>query len=144
MQDNSVFKELLLKTANGNDEAAKFLALWYSYAHKFDDLIDENFSVPELIAAGNELTALLTCEFFCDHKFILLPQIYLAAEAYQASETSQKDSFLGVYLSHEGNNMLRTVALITGGYNLLVKVSEEIRTLTYVEHPTLETLPQKD
>lgn len=144
MQTNSAFKELLKQTANGNEEAFKFLALWISYAHKFDDLIDEHFSVAELINANNELAALLTCEFFTDHKFILLPQIYLAAEAYQASETSQKDSFLGVYLSHEGNNVIRTVALITGGYNLLVKISESLRTIVYLEHPVLENLPQKD
>jgi hypothetical protein len=83
---------------------------------------------------------LLTCEFFEAHKFLLLPQMYLAAEAYEASETSEKDSFLGTYLSHEGNNMLRTVALITGGYKLLSEVSEEIRRLTYLDHPVLENL----
>jgi hypothetical protein len=141
MQNNSeAFKSLLVKTAAGNEEALKFLTLWYRYAHKFDDLIDEDFSVKELIEAQLEHAALLTCEFFGSHKFLLLPQMYLAAEAYEASETSEKDSFLGTYLSHEGNNMLRTVALITGGYKLLSEVSEEIRRLTYLDHPVLENL----
>jgi hypothetical protein len=144
MQTNLAFNNLLEKTANGNAEALKFLKLWYLYAHKFDDLIDEDFSVRDLIEAQLEHAALLTCSFFEEHKFLLLPQMYLAAEAYEASETSQKDSFIGVYLSHEGNNMLRTVALITGGYTLLREVSEGIRLITYTDHPVLENLPQKD
>ena len=137
-------ESLIVKTANGNTEAQKFLELWYSYAHQFDDLIDERFSVVDLINANNELARLLTTEFFESHKFLLLPQLYLAAEAYQASETTQKDTFVGTYLSHEGNNMLRTVALITGGWRLLAEVSEEIRRITYLEHPPLEHLPIKD
>lgn len=122
----------------GNEDAFAFVKLWTLYCHKFDDIIDEDFSVVDLIETNNELTKLLTCKFFTDYSSLLLPQIYLSAESYQASETSKKDNFLGVYLSHEGNNLLRLVALITGGYNHLVKMSEKIRELTYVEHPIEE------
>lgn len=138
------FDEIAKLAANGNEDAYVFIKLWHSYAHMFDDLIDENFSIENLIAASNEKTKLLTCKFFREYGASLLPLIYLSAEAYQASETLEKDSFLGLYLSHEGNNIIRAVALITGDFKLLVKVSTEIRKLTYEEHPLEDNINLKN
>jgi hypothetical protein len=42
-------------------------------------------------------------------------------------------------LSHEGNNMLRVVALITGGFKHLEMVSSKLRELTFIEHPLEES-----
>lgn len=141
MENNLTTIELLNlyeEIAFGNKDALDFVKLWSIYCHMFDDIVDEDFNVVNLIETNNELIKILTCKFFTDYSSLLLPQIYLAAESYQASETTKKDNFLGVYLSHEGNNMLRLVALITGGFNHLVKMSEKIRSLTYVEHPLVE------
>lgn len=133
--DNNTIEELYEFIAKGDLEALKFIKLWSTYAHRFDDLIDEEFNVAELIKTNNELTGLLTCKFFQTYTPTLLPQLYLAAEAYQASETVEKDTMTGICLSHEGNNMLRTVALICGGFDHLLSVSIKIRELTLLEHP---------
>lgn len=122
-------------TANGDNGAFEFLSHWSVYCHRFDDLVDVDFNALELIETNNELLRLTTCKFFRANAEILLPQIYLAAEAYRASEGEEKGTALGIHLSHEGNNMLRVVALITGGFNHLVEVSKKVRGLTYVEHP---------
>lgn len=119
----------------GNEEAFYFINKWLIYSHKFDDLVDEEFNIVKLVETNVELHEVLTCPFFQSHASKLLPAIYLAAESYQASETTQKDSAIGGYLSHEGNNVVRIVALICGGYKHLVKISSELRILTYIEHP---------
>jgi hypothetical protein len=128
-------KEFYLKLCKGNEEAFYFVSKWSVYCHKFDDLVDENFDVIRLVETNVELHEVLTCPFFRVHGDKLLPLIYLAAESYQASETTQKDTAVGGYLSHEGNNVLRVVALICGDYKHFVEMSEEIRRMTYVEHP---------
>lgn len=133
----SELEEVYSFIAKDDTTALLFIKLWTIYCHEFDDLVDEEFNVIELVKTNNTLTKLLTSEFFIKYSQLLLPQIYLAAESYQESETNQKDTAIGVYLSHEGNNMLRTVALITGGYDHLVSCSIKIRDLTYKEHPSI-------
>lgn len=131
-------KDFYLEICKGDQEAFKFVCLWQTYCHDFDDLVDEDFSVQKLIVTNNNLTELLTCAFFKQYGSVILPLVYLSAEAYQASETTEKDSSLGLHLSHEGNNMLRLVSLIMGGYNHMVSMSKQIRILTYREHPLLD------
>lgn len=140
----SELEEVYSFIANGDTSGAlSFIKLWTIYCHEFDDLVDEEFNVIELVNTNNTLTKLLTSEFFIKYSQLLLPQIYLAAESYQASETNQKDTAIGEYLSHEGNNMLRTVALITGGYDHLVRCSVKIRELTYKEHPSATIITEE-
>lgn len=133
-----------------NPEAFEFITLWSRYIHMFDDLVDEKSSILDRIETNNELIKLMNCDFYKQHHQRLLPQIYLIAESYLASETSQKDTALGGFLSHEANNMLRLVALICGGWDHLKFISEDIRHLTYIEHPVedvpinFHNLPQKD
>jgi hypothetical protein len=131
--------DFYLKVANGNSDALEFLNLWASYAHKLDDLVDEEFNVVSLIDSNLDLARLTTTRFFTLHAPLLLAQIYLAAESYQASETLNKGTWLGIMLSHEGNNMLRVVALITGGFKHLEMVSSKLRELTFIEHPLEES-----
>ncbi len=57
---------------------------------------------------------------------------------YVMSERLKKDKATlayGNYLSHKGNDMLRFVALVTGGEDHLAYVSEALRLLTIQEHP---------
>lgn len=124
--------------ANGDDEAFKFITLYTKYCHEIDDLVDESFIVEDLMKSQVSLSCVFSCEFFKKYFSILFTQIHLAGETYQASETTEKDTALGEFLSHEGNNVLRTVALLTGGYRHLVDVSQQIRLLTYEEHPCVE------
>lgn len=131
-------KEFYLLVANGNEDAYNFIALWQTYCHSFDDLVDDKCTVEDLIENNLGLAKVMKNRFFSQHAELLYPQIYLSAEAYRASEKEEKDTNLGEFLSHEGNNMIRTVALITGGFPHLIEMSKEIRRLTYVEHPLKE------
>src|SRR5689334_23197610 len=88
----SKVKELYREIANKDAGAYEFIELWSRYAHKFDDLIDEKFDLEALISTNNDLTRLLTCEFFIRNKEFLIGQIYLAAESYFASEVMKISS----------------------------------------------------
>lgn len=124
--------------SNGNEDAYNFICLWQTYCHSFDDLVDEKHTVENLIENNLGLAKVMKNKFFSQHAELLYPQIYLSAEAYRASELDEQSTTLGEFLSHEGNNMIRTVALITGGFKHLVEVSREVRRLTYIEHPLKE------
>ena len=120
--------------ANGDKDALAFIIGWQTYSHEFDDLVDEGFDLEKGIKNNVRLMGLFTSKFFGFNSHQLLPAILLAAEAYKASNTTDKDTGLGEYLSHEGNNVLRVVALITGGFEHMARISNEIRRLTYLEH----------
>jgi hypothetical protein len=131
-------KDFYSLVANNNEDAYNFIVLWQTYCHSFDDLVDDKCTVEELINNNLGLAKVMKNKFFSLHAELLYPQIYLSAEAYRASEKEEKNTSLGEFLSHEGNNMIRTVALITGGFQHLIKISQEIRRLMYIEHPLKE------
>lgn len=134
-----IFKEI----TGDNEEAYKFICLWSSYCHKFDDLVDKdvNFSTENLLELNRILLRLTTCKFYDDYRPTVMALQIMIGENYVASEKlriAKKDlpSFqLGLFLSHCGNDMLRFVALVVGGENHLNYVSEKLRELTIKEHP---------
>jgi len=139
LQESTIVK-LYEEISNKDSEALEFIKLWSVYCHKFDDLVDEEFNVEKLVECNNEMIRLLSSKFFQKNKEFLISQIYIAAWNYKHSEdlkfsSRYEERLLAQYLSHEGNNMLLTVALITGGYDLMKKVAPKILNLTYVEHP---------
>lgn len=136
LEAETIFKS----TANGDEEALLFIALWSSYCHLLDDLIDKEIAPTALkfIECNNLLTRLLTCEFFLRHRNIILTLKCLIGENYAASESMRtQDGRIkdwGLFLSHSGNDMLRFVALVTGGEAHLNSISAQLRDLTLKEH----------
>jgi hypothetical protein len=132
-----LFKEI----ANGDGEALNFIRLWSSYCHTFDDLVDGDTSPTALAFAENQglFTRLLFCPFFRRYEQDSLILRALISEAHTASEDMRKSSNprerdWGLFLSHSGNDMLRFVALVTGGEKHLIEMSRKIRELTLKEH----------
>lgn len=136
-------EKLYSEIALEDSECIEFLKLYTRYCHEIDDMVDEHFCVENLIKTNNDLIRLMTCKYFIRNQQFLVGQLYLAAEAYLASEelkTSSKyeERLCANYLSHEGNSMLLTVALLQGGFEHLRKVAMQVRKLTYLEHPLAE------
>lgn len=139
MEAQDLFKII----ANENEDAYKFICLWSSYCHLFDDIIDKDKvgDINSLLELNRILLRFTTCKFYDDYRQTIMSLQILIGESYQASESLRKNkedikSFnLGLFLSHSGNDMLRFVALVTGGENHLNYVSKELRALTIKEHP---------
>lgn len=140
LEQSSEAKELFLEAAGEDGEAARFLMLWSSYCHSLDDLVDGDIAPTALkfIECNNLLTRLLTCEFFTSHRNnilvlkCLIGESFLASEELRRGEGREKD--WGLFLSHSGNDMVRFVALVTGGESKLNSISRKLRALTLKEH----------
>lgn len=114
------------KAANSNQDAYVSIDLAVSYFHQFDDLVDGDteFNARNFVKVNNLLTRLLTSKFFCENRGVLLAQILLIGDDYIASVESPE---YWDRLRHNGNNFIRLIALITGGENLFIEVSKELR-----------------
>ena len=135
--------ELFKEIANEDADAYQFICLFSSYGHLFDDLIDKDVSQsPEsLLELSRLLLRLTTCKFYDKYRQTIMSLQILIGESYITSEKLRKDRNniqeyqYGLFLSHAGNDMLRFVALVTGGENHLNYISGKLRELTIKEHP---------
>lgn len=133
-------EQLFADIANGDEAALQFIRLWSSYCHLFDDLIDGDLAPTAIKFAEceNLLARLLSCEFFKRHSEIILVLRIMISEAHTASEYLRalqgRERDWGLFLSHSGNDMLRFVAVVTGGEKHLASISARLRNLTLKEH----------
>lgn len=124
-ENSQVMKNILDLAANGNAQARLCLDLAVTFFHNSDDIIDCDMllTVRELTKYNNMLARLFTCEFFKQFSGILMVQMALIGDDYAASEESPE----WIMLRHCGNNFVRTIALLTGGEDLMVRVSKMLR-----------------
>lgn len=132
------------RIANGNAEARIFLDLWYRYCHRIDDVLDSREDgrptmTSEDILETFILAALLyNCAFFVQHRAMLFPTVltvtnqYCDSVAWERSPKKHRRTIADV-MRICGDEMLFMVAMITGGWSLMRKVSPEIRDLDYIK-----------
>lgn len=134
-ENDPKFAEILKLASNDDDEAFKFVLLWSSYSHKFDDLVDGDteLTAANMVECNNILQRMLSGVFYQRHPEMLGLQLYLVGEAYAASEQfkdaapDSNEREWANFLRHAGNDVIRAVAAITGGEVLLKEVSKKLR-----------------
>jgi len=134
------YEDIYKLAANENLEALAFLMAFNHYCHETDDLMDnpekdyEKFLT--ILAYAN---VLYSCPFYQKNVQKLQPIIRQVTSRYADSvrmEKSEKawEKQWADTLRFCGNDLVETVAEITGGYELLRKVSPLLRECSWKDH----------
>lgn len=144
-ENSEDFRTALECVANGNVDAKEFVLLWTTYCHKFDDLVDGDTapSAENLVECNNVLLRICNSRFFTQHYAALSVVILLTAETYAACERLKKSESTyekewAEMFRHCGNDVLRAVALLTGGEKHLNYVSNLLREFAVEDSEKVE------
>ena len=136
----ATFKELATKVANGNDEALVFLGLWANYAHGIDDIVDEDIKGAEAIMHVFMLGHLVyNCPFFVRNRACLDAVMVHTYGLYTDSERLKKEGKTWATAYADiirccGNDVVRAVAYIVGGFEHMQAISLCLAEESYKEH----------
>jgi hypothetical protein len=122
-------RDQLLRTyalaSGGNAEAYAWLLAFHGWVHAIDDFVDEQghaaLEVVDLCADG---VVLCSSGFFRRHAEALGPALSVTAEKYRASLSATGS--LNDVLRLAGNDVVLLVAYLTGGRDLVRRVSESL------------------
>lgn len=133
--------QAIYKEAAGNNPLAlDFLNAFHDYCHEIDDLIDEAKEDPErfveILIHGNVMYGL---PFFRMHAAVLGPQIILITSTYADSVKMERSELewenrMADTLRFVGNDLVRMVAQLTGGWERMRSVSDKLHDLAYHCH----------
>ena len=130
--------EIIKTAANGNADADVFLVGWHEYCHLIDDIVDRDANATLAIDVGAMAAALYTTPFFVEHAEKLRPLILLITCLYQDSVEMEGgetwDRRVADVIRHTGADMIRVVALITGGYRHMRRISRDLHSICYHAH----------
>lgn len=134
-------ENLFEEICKGDESALQFCKLWSTYCHEFDDLVDGDTKPTALAFAETQhiFARLMNCEFYKKYApdiqllRILISEYYTESEEMRSSKNPRLREW-GLLQSHCGNDMLRFVALVTGGEKHLRDMSRKLRILTLKEH----------
>lgn len=140
--------DVLMETAaNGNVAAQEFLVLWNLYCHAIDDLIDaaERPAAERVLAVFAQAATLYSHPFYRQHTPSLLAVVLLVTSTYADSVKMEAlpgwPSRVADVLRFCGNDMVCAVALITGGYDHMRRISGQLRAVSQYEHHDTEGSP---
>lgn len=134
------YEDIYKQAANGNMDALAFLMGWNHYSHGIDDVIDNEVKDYEfflqVLAYANTL---YSCPFYQKHVQKLQPIIRQVTSRYADSVRMEKsdkawEKQWADTLRFCGNDLVEAVAEITGGYDLLRKVSPLLRECSWKDH----------
>lgn len=136
----NTYEDIYKLSANGNAEALNFLMAWNEYSHRIDDLLDNpekdyNFFL-SILAYAN---VLYSCPFYQKHVQKLQPMVRQVTSRYADSVRMEKsdkpwEKQWADTLRFCGNDMVEAIAEITGGYELLRKVSTLLKECSWKDH----------
>lgn len=130
--------------ARGDLEATAFMAAFYLWVHKQDDLIDRDKPVPVEHSVGFDLSIFHTFaknEFFHKNADMIWPVIVTSALAYIASEEKKKNEdvlerITAQVLKSQYMDVFFIVAVCIGGFDHAVAMSRKYREYAFdVETP---------
>lgn len=137
-ETTEILQELYRTIANGNEDAYRFVVGWQAHSHSVDDIIDGEAKSPEqIIASFFSLTVIHQSNYWIKNREYLYITVALVTSDY--ADSNIKDMPQADFLRSTGNNLLKAVAFLEGGYSLLRKVSPIINRLSYKEHHDLTT-----
>lgn len=122
--------EIFRDAAGGDRAAYQWLRAWHAWAHDIDDWIDEAPESPtdrhnrEMVDLCARLVLLCSASFYQRHVATLGPCIAVVAQEWRQS--MEANGVLGEVLRVAGNRIVCTVALLTGGYPVMARVSEKL------------------
>lgn len=134
LEVQTALMELYRTVAANNEEAFRFIIAWQHFCHNIDDDVDGQNGMDKVenkIANYFQAAAIYSSNYYTKnaaHLFILIP---LISSDYIDSNGNIPQS---TFLKGTGNNMLKAVAFIEGGWDLLRKVSPILNNLSYTEH----------
>lgn len=126
--------------AAGNPAAREWLELWNRYCHAIDDLVDEPMRPGPEVLVGTFVQAaeLYTHPFWRQYGPALLPVVVIVSNAYTESVGWERQpgwpGNLADVLRFAGNEMVRAVAGICGGYARVRDVSRLLWGASIGEH----------
>lgn len=139
MKDNSITQEELERiyqeAAAGDDSAFKFILAWGNYVHTIDDIVDgdmspSNRNINRLMFSAAQL---YSSDFYRLYSYCLYPLIALITADY--SDSNEEGIPNAQFLASTGNNMIKMIAFIKGGYPLLEVISTKLNVLSAKAHP---------
>ena len=126
-------EKLYMEASNGNDEAFKFLIGFNNYCHGIDDIVDGEVKDSEgIVAIFFTAAVIFHNNYWIKNSKHLLPVLILITNDYVDSNNEKEK--LRDMLRFCGNNMIKIVAFIEGGYELMRQVSPKLNALSYREH----------
>lgn len=121
------------EAANGNDEAFRFIVAWQTYCHGIDDLVDEDIKEKrQTINLFFQAATLYSSNYWLKYSHALYPLIALITVDFADSNEPEMPN--SQFLAASGNNMIKAVAFIQGGYSLLEQVSGKLNKLSARTH----------
>lgn len=134
--------ELIIRAANGNQEAFEFIVLWHDVCHGIDDVVDEKtLNSEKKIDSFNSIFRLCEHPFYKKYSQTLYPIIVLTSNAYADSTMTNMPEYQKDTLRFFGNELVFLTAFICGGYKLMRELSSEFRLLSDKEHHNINNEP---
>lgn len=130
--------DFLRHAANGNPAGAEFLALWHRLNHEVDDVVDEGKWDSDSILEVLMLACMVySSAFYRQHAERLSAVVLVATNTWLDSCKWEKDPALwkrrfAEVMRHAGNDVVYTVAMITGGWEHLRKISAPTMAASYI------------
>lgn len=139
-------EEVVKTAANGNAEAQAFLVAWLRWIHLIDDITDGDLPPQHTVRVARWSCDLFCCPFFQRYSQCLMPSIQLMACAFEdsldlASSPYPHERTIADVIRHTGGDMIRLVAFITGGYELMRTISVPLRKICYADHHAADGTP---
>lgn len=139
-------QEVVKTAANGQPEAEAFLVAWMRWIHLIDDVADGDLHRRNVVQVSRWACDLFCCAFFQRYRDNLLPLVQLMACTFEDSLDMESSAIkwerdIADVIRHTGADMIRIVAFITGGYDLMRHISVPLRRLCYQDHHTLDGKP---
>ena len=146
-------RQAVIKLCCGNEVAIQWLQLGRRYVHLIDDVIDEDIpqanqarGAERICEIGALAIDLYTHPFFLANREALAQAMmtntnsYADSVAWEKSGTKWKRDFSD-WARHGWVEVALVVASICGGYRHMRAMSQELRTVCYMDHHKPDTTP---
>lgn len=139
--------DFLRFAANGDAVASDWLTLWHRYNHAVDDVIDNaTWDFESLLALFVTACMCYSHPFYALNRLALQMPVLLATRTYGDSVKWERDPALwkrqfAEVTRHAGNDVICAVAMLTGGWEHLTKVSAPLLASCFVYHADLYGRP---
>lgn len=138
-------KELAVRICNDNQEAKEWLEMLRVFVHVSDDIVDVDVPAASQTSAVERLCfiaalqlKMYTHPFFLKNMHALHGAMLSNLNAYADSVIWEKENgwrkTCSDWLRHGGIEVVMIIAAITGGYDNMRSVSQELRSLAYDLH----------
>jgi hypothetical protein len=124
---------LYVEACNGREDALRFMVAFNQLAHAVDNLVDEKQGAEALFQVLTMEQSVMSCGFYREHEAELRLVWTLVRNGYADSLALREERITDV-IRFAGNEMVRAVAFICGGWELLRKLSPLLWASSWLAH----------